>query len=198
MGLLSSWSHSVGTGAMDCQKLAFSPTPVLVYRLVAVGDEFQPVRGGWVLVSDSTSTDPSVSTLTTGSSALRALLAAKEAAELAGDLDAILATFHDDPVFEFLPLGLRLTGRDDVRRFYEQMVAEFVPKVAGYRAVNTFWSESAMAMEEEITINVGGGSQKVFQFVVITGVVDGRLGGERLYGDEVFFRLLLGRLFDGA
>jgi hypothetical protein len=138
-----------------------------------------------------------VSAVSTGSPVLRSLLAAKEAAELSGDLDAILSTFHEHSVFEFLPIGRRLAGRENVRRFYEQMVRDFVPRVVGYRASETYWSDSGMVMEEELTLNVDHGAPKVVHFVVITGVLEERLWGERLYGDEEFFRLLLGNLFDG-
>jgi hypothetical protein len=137
-----------------------------------------------------------VSAVTADSSELRSLLAAKEAAELAGDLDAILATFHEEPVFDFLPIGRRLVGQDRVRLFYEQMVSDFVPRLESYSALNTFWSDTGMAMEEEIKLKADGGPPTVFRFVVVTGVRDGRLWGERLYGDERFFQLLLGKLYD--
>jgi ketosteroid isomerase-like protein len=134
----------------------------------------------------------------TAPSELQAAIAAKETAETSGDLDSILATFCDNPVFEFRPVGRRLAGRENVRRFYQQMLSDFVPRVVGYRAVSVYWNDSGMAMEEEITIRADDGASEVFQFVVTTSLIDGRLSGERLYGDERFFRLLVGDLFDGA
>ena len=133
-----------------------------------------------------------------GPSDLRAAIAAKEAAETSGDLDAILAAFCAEPVFEFRPVGRRLAGVEPVRRFYRQMLSDFVPRVVNYRAVRVFWNDSGMAMEEEITIAFDEGPPKSYQFVVTTGLSDGRLSGETLYGDERFFRLLLGDLFDQA
>ncbi len=129
---------------------------------------------------------------------LQAAITAKEAAETSGDLDAIVATFCDNPAFEFLPVGRRLAGRDNVRRFYQQMLSDFVPRVLSYRAVSVYWNDSGMAMEEEITIRADEGAPLVFRFVVTTSLIDGRLSGERLYGDERFFRLLVGNLFDEA
>ena len=133
-----------------------------------------------------------------GPADLRAAIAVKESAESSGDLEAILAAFCDDPVFEFLPAGRRLAGRENVRRFYQQMLSEFVPRVVNYRALSVYWNDSGMAMEEEITIRTNDGPPEVFQFVVATGLKEGRLSGERLYGDERFFRLLVGHVFHEA
>ena len=129
---------------------------------------------------------------------LQALIAAKEAAEATNDVDTILQAFIDDPVFEFLPVGLRLSGHDAVKRFYQEMLDHFVPRVQGFHALNTFWNDTGMAMEEEITYLLDDGTEQVVHFIVMTGVSDGRLWGERLYGDETFFRHLLGRLYDEA
>ena len=129
---------------------------------------------------------------------LQALIAAKEAAEATSDPEKILGAFVDDPVFEFHPVGLRISGRREVKRFYEQMLTSFVPRVEGFRALNTFWNDVGMAMEEEITFRVDDGSVRAVQFIMMTGVRDGRLWGERLYGEEFFFRHLLGELFDQA
>ena len=129
---------------------------------------------------------------------LQALITAKEAAEGTNDVDSILAVFCENPVFEFYPTRRRIAGRENVRRFYEQMLANFVPRLEGYRALQVFWSDTGMAMEEELTVRLDGGRTQVHQFMVITGVSDGRLWGERLYGDEAFFRQLLGDLYDQA
>lgn len=131
--------------------------------------------------------------------ALQALLSQKEAGEAAEDLDAILAAFSASPVFEFRPVGLQIAGAAAVRDFYSQMVANFVTKVAGFRAVETYWYDDGMAMEEEITVSNDDGSTTIHRFVVTTGVgEDGKLWGERLYGSEDFFRELLGDMFDKA
>jgi hypothetical protein len=129
---------------------------------------------------------------------LAALISAKESAEATNDPGKILEAFVDDPVFEFHPVGLRISGRAAVERFYVQMLENFVTRVEGFRALDTFWNDEGMAMEEEITFRLDDGSTTAVQFIVMTGVRDGRLWGERLYGDEFFFRHLLGELFDEA
>ena len=49
------------------------------------------------------------------------------------------------------PVGRRLAGQRRVQLFYEQMVSDFVPRMSSYSAANTFWNDTGMAMEEEIT-----------------------------------------------
>jgi hypothetical protein len=139
-----------------------------------------------------------MSTSITAPPELQALIAAKEAAEATNDPEAILGAFVDDPVFEFRPIGLRISGREAVKEFYVQMLNHFVSRVEGFRALNTFWNDTGMAMEEEITFRDHDGVVRVVNFIVMTGVADGGLWGERLYGDESFFRHLLGDLFDRA
>ena len=34
-----------------------------------------------------------------------------------------------------------------MKRFYKQMVSDFVPHVVSYSAANTFWNDTGMAME---------------------------------------------------
>ena len=44
--------------------------------------------------------------------------------EARGKLDELMATLVEDPVYEFHPAGLRMTGRDRVRRYYAQFIEQ--------------------------------------------------------------------------
>ncbi len=55
--------------------------------------------------------------------------------EAQGDLEATMATLVGDPVYEFLPLGLRMSGRENVRRYYEHLLGKFVPHSRRYELI---------------------------------------------------------------
>ena len=48
------------------------------------------------------------------------LFFAHGAAELANDVDGVMATLCDNPIYEYFPSGLRIEGRDAVREFYSR------------------------------------------------------------------------------
>ena len=60
-----------------------------------------------------------MSSNTTRRERMAALAAEHVRAEDAGDVDATLATFQADAAFELFPCGLRLSGHDRIRRYYE-------------------------------------------------------------------------------
>ena len=108
-----------------------------------------------------------------------------------GDLEGTLATLVDDPAYEFWPMGWRFEGREPVRRYYEHLLGEFVPRVRGYTLLEEWASATSVAQEYEIVVDVGGGSETHR----VIGVLHGRgprLDGERVYASERCVRLMAG------
>ena len=62
------------------------------------------------------------------------------AAVQSGNIDAVMASLVDEPVFDFFPLGLRLSGQDDVRRYYGHFLTEVITRSQG-TLVATFVGE---------------------------------------------------------
>ena len=66
---------------------------------------------------------------------LSKLFFAHAAAEKAKNIDGIMDTLCEEPVYEIFPAGLRLTGRPVVRAFYEKILPAFtvqVPTTSGF------------------------------------------------------------------
>jgi hypothetical protein len=126
---------------------------------------------------------------------MRALGERHVVAETGDDVDALMATLVQDPVYEFHPCGLTMRGQDAVQRFYQQFFEHFVSLRDSYELLSEWVSEESVAQEYDIGLRVDG---KVEHFRVI-GVLyaEGELlGGERVYGSERFVQLLTGVLFD--
>lgn len=107
------------------------------------------------------------------------------------DLEGTLATVVAHPVYEFHPAGVRLEGREQVRRYYEHLLTHFVPKTRGVTLVEEWVSAASVAQEYEITVDVEG-ALETHRVIGILFAEGERLGGERIYSSERCARLMLG------
>lgn len=110
------------------------------------------------------------------------------------ELDALMETLVGDPVYEFHPLGLRLSGGARVRRYYRQFFENFMERIVGYELLEEWVNETSVAQEYDITVELEG----VRETHRVLGVLyaDGSLlGGERIYGSERILRLMAGPMF---
>ena len=80
--------------------------------------------------------------------------------EADGDLDGTMATLVDDPVYEFWPSGRRMTGTDQVRRYYEHLVSDFMPSQIGYAMVAETVSPEALSQEYMIELRGESGPER--------------------------------------
>ena len=112
-----------------------------------------------------------------------------------GELEPLLGTLVEDPVYEFYPAGLRMRGGDQVRRFYTQFCERFLPMRHSYELVGEWVDEKAVVQEYQVSLRVDGvvESHRVLGILYAEG---DRLGGERVYASERFVRLMTGELFD--
>ena len=116
--------------------------------------------------------------------------------ETEGDLPATMATLVADPVYEFLPVGGLLKGRDKVQAYYEHLIGSFLPNVEDATLVDDWCNENALVEEYAMQVRVDGKIERHR----VTGILvfDGDLmTGERIWGSERALRLMLGdALFD--
>ena len=107
------------------------------------------------------------------------------------DLDGTMATVVETPVYECHPAGVRLEGREQVRRYYEHLLTHFVPSTRGVTLIEEWVSASSIAQEYEITVEVEGAleAHRVIGILFAEGEL---LGGERIYSSEHCARLMLG------
>ena len=108
------------------------------------------------------------------------------------DIAGTLATMVEHPVYEFFPAGLRMSGADKVRRYYENLLNVFVPKTSA-SLIDEWVSERAVAQEYEIVYDPQGVAE-AHRVIGILYMADGEelLGGERVYASEKCARLMLG------
>jgi hypothetical protein len=115
-----------------------------------------------------------------------------------GDLDGTMATLIEIPVYEFWPMGKRMTGRDQVRRYYEHLVNDFMPRQIGYEMVAETLSAEALSQEYMIELQgeVGPENHRVLGILFAADDGSGLMGGERIWGSDVFLRQMIGPIWD--
>ena len=117
--------------------------------------------------------------------------------ETAGDLEGTMATLIENPVYEFFPVGLRLEGGADVRRYYRHLMNDFIPNITA-GLIEEWVSPNSLAQEYEVVVDPDGAAE-AHRVIGVLFVAEGTelLGGERIWGSERCLRLMLGdELFD--
>ena len=111
------------------------------------------------------------------------------------DLEGVMATLVDDPVYGFYPGGLGMQGQDRVRRYYQHLFESFVPATKSYRLIDEWANAASLAQEYEIVLQIAGRieTQRVVGVLYAEGEL---LGGERVYASDRCIRLMTGALYD--
>lgn len=118
--------------------------------------------------------------------------------EAAGDLEGTMDTLIEEPVYEFWPIGLRMTGRERVRRYYRHLIDDFMPSQIGYVMLAETLSGDALCQEYAIEIHGDDGPEthRVIGILFADPDRPELLGGERIWGDEAFLRRMVGPVWD--
>jgi hypothetical protein len=115
---------------------------------------------------------------------------AHAAAEANGDLEATMATLEAEPVYDFHPVGLRMTGAKLTRRYYEHFFANVGPRIAGFALLGEWINELGVLQEYTVRYRYDDGREREFHVMGLLTFGRERLSGERLYADTEFMRLL--------
>ena len=110
------------------------------------------------------------------------------------ELDALMGTLVANPVYEFHPLGLRLSGGDRVREYYRQFFENFMQSIVDYKLLEEWVNETSLTQEYDITVEVEG-ARETHRLLGILFADGTLLGGERIYGSERVILLMAGPLF---
>lgn len=132
-------------------------------------------------------------------SLLQLVMAAAQhvATETDGDLEGILATLEGEPVYDFYPVGRRLSGMKNTRRYYEHFVASAMPRIVDVEQHGEWIGEVGVVQEFSLSLSHPGASETTsHRIIAILTFGEERLSGERMYSDELLFRTLLGPLWD--
>ena len=121
---------------------------------------------------------------------LTAIAHAHAAAEANGDLEATMATLEAEPVYDFHPVGLRMTGAKLTRRYYEHFFANVGPRIAGFALLGEWINELGVLQEYTVRYRYDDGREREFHVMGLLTFGRERLSGERLYADTEFMKLL--------
>jgi hypothetical protein len=111
--------------------------------------------------------------------------------EAEGKLDLVMDTLVEDPIYDFWPVGLRMRGREKVRRYYEHLIGPFYAAQKSYRLIEEWLSERSLAQEYEMVVELDDGVE-THHVIGILFAKDGLLGGERIWGSEAILRKMVG------
>lgn len=130
-------------------------------------------------------------------SAERMLALGRLHAQLEADqkLEPLMETLVAEPVYEFYPLRLRMSGGDPVRRYYTQFFSDFMTRIVGYQLLDEWFNERSVCQEYDISVR-DAGVQETHRVVGILYADGTRLGGERIYGSRRVVELMAGSLFE--
>lgn len=102
--------------------------------------------------------------------------------ELAQDLGGTLATVADDPVWEFYPLGVRVSGRDAIRELYTRLIPAFGVLKGEDQPRPACFSDTTMIVEQTLSAPGSDGSTQYMPVIVAMEIAgDGRMKSERVY-----------------
>ena len=119
------------------------------------------------------------------------------ATETNGDLEGILATLEGEPVYDFYPVGRRLSGMNNTRRYYEHFVANAMPRIVDVEQHGEWIGDVGVVQEFTLSLeHPHAGETTSHRIIAILTFGEERLSGERMYSDEFLFRALLGPLWD--
>ena len=128
-----------------------------------------------------------------------AVALAHAAAEAAGDLEETMATLGDDPVYELLPRGVALRGRDAARRYYEHFFANVMPRVMGFDLRSEWVTDEGVLQEYTLFVEGLGAAGSGHSIIGILTFGDGeKLSGERIYASDALLEFMFGPLLAEA
>jgi hypothetical protein len=121
---------------------------------------------------------------------LVAVARAHAEAEGRGDMDGTMGTLGADPVYELLPIGLVLRGRDAARTYYEHFFADFAPRIRGYSLRSEWITDEGLGQEYQMTVKGSEGLRRFDIIGMLNFGTDGLLSGERLYASDELFTIM--------
>ncbi len=112
------------------------------------------------------------------------------------DLEGVLGTLADCPIYEFYPARLKLEGKENIRKFYRQHFDCFFPKIKSFQLINEWANENAVCFEYDLYLKEPFDPNRVFRIMVVVTAKDSLLLGERFFVEDELVRLMTGPSFN--
>ena len=112
------------------------------------------------------------------------------------DLEGVLATLVENPIYEFHPARLRLEGKENIREFYREHFDAFFPLINSHVLINECWDEHSASMEYDLYLKPPHNPNRAYRIMVSLTEENGLLIGERFYVEDELAQLMAGKSFD--
>jgi hypothetical protein len=109
------------------------------------------------------------------------------------DLEGVLATLVDHPVYEFPLDRLRLEGQDNIRQFYRDHFNFFFPLIKSHALINASWDQHSVCFEYDLRLH---DSDQDYRIMVVMTEKNGLLVGERFYVETELAQLMAGPSYE--
>lgn len=110
------------------------------------------------------------------------------------DLEGVLATLVENPVYEKFPSRLKLEGKGNVRAFYREHFDFFFSLIASFKLINEWWTPESACMEYDLFLKAPY-AENPYRILVILTAKDNLLLGERFYISEELAQIMSGTAF---
>lgn len=112
------------------------------------------------------------------------------------DLDGVLATLVENPVYEFYPARLKLEGKENIRQFYLDHFDSFFPLIQSHVLINECWDTHTACLEYDLYLKEPYNPKRPYRIIVALTEKNSLLIGERFYVENELARLMAGASFN--
>jgi hypothetical protein len=116
--------------------------------------------------------------------------------EMKLNLEGVLATLVENPIYEFHPGRLRLEGKENIREFYREHFDAFFPLIKSHILIQECWDAHNASMKYDLYLKPPYDPNRAYRIMVSLTEKNGLLIGERFYVDDELARLMTGKTFD--
>ena len=111
------------------------------------------------------------------------------------DVEGVLATLVENPIYEIYPARIKLEGKEKVRTFYREHFDSFFPLIASYKLINEWWNSESACLEHDLFLKAPY-AEKPHRILVILTAKNNLLLGERFYISEELAKIFSGTTFN--
>jgi hypothetical protein len=111
------------------------------------------------------------------------------------DVEGVLATLVDNPVYEFHPDRLRLEGKENIRQFYRDHFNSFFPLIKSHVLINACWDAQSACLEYDLYLKAPYKPDRAYRIMVVLTAENSLLIGERFYVENELAQLMAGPSF---
>lgn len=112
------------------------------------------------------------------------------------DLEGVLETLIENPIYEFHPARLRLEGKENIRQFYRDHFDSFFPLIKSHVMINECWDTHSACMEYDLYLKEPHDPSRAYRIMVVLSENNSLLTGERFYVDNDLAQLMAGSSFN--